>query len=95
MYPPVTQFETRHQMVLDELRVREQRRLARRSTPRTARATTLPMRLVRLLKVARYVTSSSEWGESPANGAHSVAKDRYAAGAAPAIPWPGVHRSPQ
>lgn len=53
MYPPVTQFETRHQMILDELRVREERRLARRSTPRIPRATTLPMRLVRLLKVAQ------------------------------------------
>lgn len=53
MYPPVTQFETRHQMILDELRVREERRrLARRSTPRVPRAT-LPMRLARLLKVAQ------------------------------------------
>ena len=52
MYPPVTQFETRHRMILDELRVREARRLARRSTPRIPRAT-LPMRLARLLKVAQ------------------------------------------
>ena len=52
MYPPVTQFETRHQMILDELRVREARRLARPSTPRISRAT-LPMRLARLLKVHR------------------------------------------
>jgi hypothetical protein len=52
MYPPVTQFETRHQMILDELRVREARRLARRSTPRIPRAT-LPMRLARLLKARR------------------------------------------
>ena len=52
MYPPVTQFETRHQMILDELHVREARRLARRSTPRIPR-TTLPMRLARLLKVAQ------------------------------------------
>ena len=27
MYPPVTQFETRHRMILDELRVREERQL--------------------------------------------------------------------
>lgn len=53
MYPPVTQFETRHQMILDELRVRDERRLARRSTARIPRATTLPMRLARLLKVAQ------------------------------------------
>lgn len=53
MYPPVTQFETRHQMILDELRVREERRVARRSSPRISRATVLPMRLARLLKVAQ------------------------------------------
>ena len=53
MYPPVTQFETRHQMILDELRVREARRLIRRSTPRIPRATALTMRLARLLKVAQ------------------------------------------
>jgi hypothetical protein len=53
MYPPVTQFETRHRMILDELRVREERRLARRSTPRIPRATALLMWLARLLKVAR------------------------------------------
>ena len=52
MYPPVTQFETRHQMILDELSVREARRLARRSTLRIPRAA-LPMRLARLLKVAQ------------------------------------------
>ena len=52
MYPPVTQFETRHQMILDELRVREARRLIRRSTPRIPHAT-LPMRLGRLRKVAQ------------------------------------------
>ena len=52
MYPPVTQFETRHRMILDELRVREERQLARPFTPRTPRATALPMRLARLLKVA-------------------------------------------
>jgi hypothetical protein len=39
MYPPVTQFETRQRMILDELRVREERRLVRRSTPRIPRAT--------------------------------------------------------
>ena len=53
MYPPVTQFETRHRMILDELRVREERQLARPSTPRIPRATALPMRLARLLKVAQ------------------------------------------
>lgn len=52
MYPPVTQFESRHQMILDELRVREVRRLARRSTLGIPRAT-LPLRLARLLKVAQ------------------------------------------
>ena len=52
MYPPVTQFETRHQMILDELRVREEQRLARRPTPRNPR-TALPMRLARLLRVAQ------------------------------------------
>jgi hypothetical protein len=53
MYPPVTQFETRHRMILDELRVREERRLARPATPRIPRATALQMRLARLLKVAQ------------------------------------------
>ena len=53
MYPPVTQLETRHRMILDELRLREERRLARRSTSRVPRATALPMRLARLLKVAQ------------------------------------------
>ena len=53
MYPPVTQFETRRQMILDELSVREERRLARRPTTRIPRAATLPMRLARLLKVAQ------------------------------------------
>jgi hypothetical protein len=52
MYPPVTQFETRHRMMLDELRVREERRLARRSSPRTRRAMVLPIRLARTLKLA-------------------------------------------
>lgn len=52
MYPHVTQFETRHQMILDELRVREARPLIRRSTPRISVAT-LPMRLARLLKARR------------------------------------------
>ena len=52
MYPPVTQFETRHQMILDELSVREARPLARRSTPCIPRAL-LPMRLARLLRVAQ------------------------------------------
>jgi len=49
MYPPVTQFETRHRMMLDELRVREERRLARRPSPRTRRAMVLPIRLARTL----------------------------------------------
>jgi hypothetical protein len=53
MYPPVTQFETRHRMILDELRVREERRLARRSTARIPRVTALSGRLARLLKVAQ------------------------------------------
>ena len=53
MYPPVTQFETRHRMILDELRVRDVRRLARPSTPRSPRAAALPMRLARLLKVTQ------------------------------------------
>ncbi len=53
MYPPVTQFETRHRMILDGLRVREERQLARPSTSPIPRATALPMRLARLLKVAR------------------------------------------
>jgi hypothetical protein len=53
MYPPVTQFETRDRMILDELRVREERRVARRSSPRISRAAVLPMRLARLLKVAQ------------------------------------------
>ena len=53
MFPHVTQFETRDRMILDELRVREERRVARRSSPRISRATVLPMRLARLLKVAQ------------------------------------------
>ena len=53
MYPPVTQFETRHQMILDELRVREERQLARPFTRRIPRATALPMLLARLLRVAQ------------------------------------------
>ena len=53
MYPHVTQFETRDRMILDELRVREERRVARRSSPRISRATVLPMRLARLLRVGR------------------------------------------
>ena len=53
MYPPVTQFETRHRTILDELRVREERQLARPFTTRIPRATALPMRLARLLKVAQ------------------------------------------
>jgi hypothetical protein len=52
MYPPVTQFETRDRMILDELRVREERRLARRPSPRTGRAMVLPIRLARMLKLA-------------------------------------------
>lgn len=53
MYPPVTQFETRHRMIHDELRVREGRQLARPSTPRIPGVTALTMRLARLLKVAQ------------------------------------------
>ena len=53
MYPPVTQFETRHRTILDELRIREERQLARPSTSPIPRATALPMRLARLLKVAQ------------------------------------------
>ena len=52
MYPPVTQFETRDRMILDELRVREERRLARRPSPSTGRAMVLPIRLARMLKLA-------------------------------------------
>jgi len=52
MYPAVTQFETRHRMILDELRAREERRLARPQSPRTRRATVLPIRLARMLKLA-------------------------------------------
>jgi len=52
MYPPVTQLETRHQMIHDELCVREARRLACRSTPPPLRTRALPMRLARLLKLA-------------------------------------------
>ena len=53
MYPHVTQFETRNRIIVNELRVREERQLARPSTPRIGRATALPMRLARLLKVAQ------------------------------------------
>jgi hypothetical protein len=42
MYPPVTQFETRHRTILDELRIREERQLARPSTSPIPRATALP-----------------------------------------------------
>ena len=52
MYPHVTQFETRDRLILDELRVREERRLACRPSPRTRRATVLPIRLARMLKLA-------------------------------------------
>ena len=52
MYPHVTQFETRDQLILDELRVREERRLARRESPRTRRATVLSIRPARMLKLA-------------------------------------------
>jgi hypothetical protein len=52
MYPHVNQFETRDRLILDELRVREQRRLARRPSPRTRRAMVLPIRLARTLKLA-------------------------------------------
>jgi hypothetical protein len=40
-------------MIHDELRVREERQLARPSTPHIPRATALTMRLARLLKVAQ------------------------------------------
>ena len=53
MYPPVTQFDTRNALILDELLVREGRRLVRRSSPRTRRATVLPIRLARMLKVTQ------------------------------------------
>jgi hypothetical protein len=52
MYPHVTQFETRDRLILDELRVREERRLARRPSPRTRRAMVLTIRLARALKLA-------------------------------------------
>ena len=52
MYPPVTQFETRNQMIRDELRLREDRRIACRPSLRTRRATVLPIRLARMLKLA-------------------------------------------
>ena len=52
MYPHVTQFETRDLMILDELRLRERRRLTRRSSPGTRRAT-IPIRIARMLKVAQ------------------------------------------
>ena len=52
MYPHVTQFETRDQLNLDELQVREERRLARRLSPRTRRAPVLPIRLARIMKLA-------------------------------------------
>lgn len=52
MYPHVTQFETRDQLIHDELQVREERRLARRPSPRTRRATVLPIRLARIMKLA-------------------------------------------
>ena len=52
MYPHLTQFETRDRLILDELRVREERRLARRPSPRTRRAMVLPIRLARMLKLA-------------------------------------------
>ncbi len=52
MYPHVTQFETRDQLIRDELQVREERHLARRPSPRTRRATVLPIRLARIMKLA-------------------------------------------
>ena len=52
MYPHVTQFETRDQLNLDELQVREERRLARRLSPRTRRAPVLSIRLARIMKLA-------------------------------------------
>jgi len=52
MYPHVTQFETRDQLNFHELQVREERRLARRPSPRTRRATVLPIRLARIMKLA-------------------------------------------
>jgi hypothetical protein len=53
MYPHVTQFQTRDLMILDELRLREERRrLTCRSSPHTRRAT-IPSRVVQILKVAQ------------------------------------------
>jgi hypothetical protein len=53
MYPHVVQFETRDQVIFDELRLREERRrLTRRSSPVTRRAT-IPIRVARMLKVAQ------------------------------------------
>ena len=53
MYPHVTQFETRDRLIRDELRVREERRLACRPNPRTRHATVLPMWLARMLKITQ------------------------------------------
>ena len=53
MYPHVTQFETRDRRILDELRVREERLLARPLHSLTRRATALPTRLVRMLRVTQ------------------------------------------
>ncbi len=52
MYPAVTQFETRHRLIVDELRAREARRVARPQSPRARRASVLPIRLARMLKLA-------------------------------------------
>ena len=53
MYPHVTQFETRDLMILDALRLQEERRrLTSRSSPRTRRAMVLTIRLARTLKLA-------------------------------------------
>ena len=52
MYPYLTQFETRDRRILDELRVREERLLARPLHSLTRRATVLPIRLARMLKLA-------------------------------------------
>ena len=53
MYPPITQFETRDRLILDEIQLREERRqFTRRPRPRTRRAMVLPIRLARMLKLA-------------------------------------------
>lgn len=91
MYPPVTQLETRHRMILDELRVREERRLARGSTSRSQRASALPMRLARLLKVAQAELRIKQLG-AVLVAAAAMAVPAHAGGRAPSTtplagPW--------